>query len=125
MLKQFAAAALTLAISTGAALAQTSSTTSPTPAPATPPAASKSTAPTAQPAQPGAKTATPAKAAAIDINTATAKELAAKLPGLGEQRAEAIVKGRPYKGTDELVQKKIVPDAVYAQIKNQITVKQN
>ena len=119
MLKYLAPAALALALGAGTALAQTAT---PAPAPSTPPAVAAPTAPTAQP---GAKVATPSKAAQVDINSATAKELTAKLPGLGEQRAEAIVKGRPYKGTDELVQKKIVPDAVYAQIKDQITVKQN
>ncbi len=65
-----------------------------------------------------------AKAAApMDINTATEKELAT-LKGVGEVRAKAIVKGRPYKGKDELVAKKIVPQGVYDDIKEQIIAKQ-
>ena len=65
-----------------------------------------------------------AKAAApMDINTATEKELAT-LKGVGDVRAKAIVKGRPYKGKDELVAKKIVPQNVYDDIKEQIIAKQ-
>src|SRR5688572_9341080 len=76
-----------------------------------------------------AKAATPAPAAApkaepMDINSASEKELAT-LKGIGEVRAKAIVKGRPYKGKDELVQKKIVPQNVYDDIKEQIIAKQD
>ena len=59
----------------------------------------------------------------IDINRAKADELM-KLDGIGDARAKAIIKGRPYKGKDELVQKGIVPDAVYADIKDKIVAKQ-
>jgi competence protein ComEA len=71
-----------------------------------------------------APAAAPAKAEPMDINTATEKELAT-LKGVGEARAKAIVKGRPYKGKDELVQKKIVPQNVYDDIKDQIIAKQD
>ena len=72
-----------------------------------------------------AKPAEPAKAAALmDINSASEKELAT-LKGIGDVRAKAIVKGRPYKGKDELVQKKIVPQNVYDDIKDQIIAKQD
>jgi DNA uptake protein ComE-like DNA-binding protein len=64
------------------------------------------------------------KAELIDINTASEKELAS-LKGIGDVRAKAIVKGRPYKGKDDLVNKKIIPDAVYADIKDQIIAKQD
>jgi DNA uptake protein ComE-like DNA-binding protein len=60
----------------------------------------------------------------MDINTASEKELAT-LKGIGDVRAKAIVKGRPYKGKDELVQKKIVPQNVYDDIKDQIIAKQD
>jgi len=63
------------------------------------------------------------KADLIDINSASEKELAT-LKGIGEVHAKAIVKGRPYKGKDELVQKKIVTQKVYDDIKDQIIAKQ-
>ena len=65
-----------------------------------------------------------AKAEPMDINTASEKDLAT-LKGIGDVRAKAIVKGRPYKGKDELVQKKIVPQNVYDDIKDQIIAKQD
>lgn len=86
--------------------------------PAAPPMkASPSAAPAAAPAKDAAK------APLLDLNSATVEELS-KLKGIGEVRSAAIVKGRPYKGKDELVQKKIIPEGVYAGIKDQIIAKQ-
>lgn len=112
--------ALLACLATAPALAQT-------PAPATPtkPAAPAAAAPTA-PAKPSAPVAgapNAAKGALLDINTASAEELDA-LPGIGSARSAAIIKGRPYKGKDELVQKKIVPQNVYDGIKDKIIAKQ-
>jgi competence protein ComEA len=59
----------------------------------------------------------------VDINHASLKELEA-LPGVGEARAKAIVKGRPYKGKDDLVTKKVIPESVYGDIKERIVAKQ-
>jgi hypothetical protein len=59
----------------------------------------------------------------LDINTATEDELRA-LKGIGDIRAANIIKNRPYKGKDELVQKNIIPAAVYAGIKDKIIAKQ-
>lgn len=71
-----------------------------------------------------AKDTKDAKAAApMDINSASAKELAS-LPKIGDARAAAIIKGRPYKAKDELVDKKILSDDVYAEIKDKIIAKQ-
>ena len=59
----------------------------------------------------------------LDINSAKAEELKA-LPGIGDAYSEKIIKGRPYKRKDELVQRKILPAATYDKVKDQIVAKQ-
>ena len=59
----------------------------------------------------------------IDINRAKADQLM-KLDGIGEARAKAIIKGRPYKAKDELVDRKILTAAVYQKIKDRIIARQ-
>lgn len=59
----------------------------------------------------------------IDLNSASEKELAT-LPKIGEARAKAIIKGRPYHGKDELVEKKIISQDVYDGIKDRVIAKQ-
>ncbi len=55
----------------------------------------------------------------IDINSASKAELMT-LPGVGEARSDAILKNRPYRGKDELVSKRIVPDPLFQIIKDKI-----
>jgi competence protein ComEA len=77
-------------------------------------------------AQASASATTPApaeKAALIDLNSATKKELS-ELPKIGDARSDAIIKGRPYNGKDELVSKKILTQAIYNGIKDLVIAKQ-
>jgi competence protein ComEA len=110
---------LALSLGIGAALAAPGLAQTPQPSPSAPAAP----APEAKPPKPK-----PAPKAApttlIDINTASEEELRA-LKGVGEVRAAAIIKNRPYKGKDELVQKNIIPQAVYNGIKDKIIAKQH
>jgi competence protein ComEA len=64
-----------------------------------------------------------AKAPLLDINSASKEELA-KLPKIGEARSEAIIKGRPYSGKDDLLKKKILPKDAYNAIKDLVIAKQ-
>jgi competence protein ComEA len=63
------------------------------------------------------------RTALLDLNSATKKELS-ELPKIGDARSNAIIKGRPYSGKDELVSKKILPQAVYDGIKDLVIAKQ-
>ena len=71
----------------------------------------------------GARPAGTPQAQLIDINSAT-KEQLEPLKGIGPVRAEAIIKGRPYKGKDELWQKNVISKNLYDDIKDQIIAKQ-
>ena len=105
------ATALLIAAS-GAAFAQKQDAPKPAAAPVAAPAAKAAAAPAAE-----------AKKELMDVNSATEKELAS-LPKIGEARAKAIVKGRPYSGKDDLINKKVIPQDAYDAIKDSIIAKQ-
>jgi DNA uptake protein ComE-like DNA-binding protein len=69
-------------------------------------------------------TASKATGEKLDINTATEDQLKA-LPAIGDAYAAKIIAGRPYKAKNELVSKKIVPQATYNKIKDQIIAHQD
>ena len=67
-------------------------------------------------AQNAAMTVKQARAALVDINTATVDQLQA-VPGLGATYAKRIVGGRPYTSKRQLVTRGILPQDVYAKVK--------
>jgi competence protein ComEA len=104
-MRLLAALSLVAGLATTPVLAQTA-------APVTPakPAAPAMTAPAAPatPVKPAMPATAPAAASAtqsglLDINSASKADLEA-LSGIGAARSDAIIKGRPYKGKDDLVQ---------------------
>ncbi|OGY23252.1 MAG: hypothetical protein A2172_02675 [Candidatus Woykebacteria bacterium RBG_13_40_15] len=55
----------------------------------------------------------------ININTATEKELDS-LPGIGPVRAEKIIENRPYESIEDLLNKKVLGEATFENIKDKI-----
>lgn len=66
----------------------------------------------------------PAAPSILDINTATAAQLET-VPGIGAAYAKKIIAGRPYKSKDELTRKHVIPDGVYAKVKDHLVAKQS
>jgi len=58
---------------------------------------------------------------AINVNSASAQELDS-LPGIGPVTAEKIISGRSYTSINDLLEKKVVSEKVFNQIKDEIIV---
>jgi competence protein ComEA len=86
-------------------------------------AADKSAAAAKSDAKAADKAAAGAKAELLDLNTATEAQLKA-LPGIGDAYAAKIVAGRPYAKKDQLVSRKIIPQATYDKMKDAVIAKQ-
>ena len=73
----------------------------------------------------GAAVAGASQSPLVDLNAATEAELMS-LPGIAETRSAAIIRSRtddgPFTATDDLVTRKLVPESVYEDIKDLITV---
>ena len=85
-------AGLALALAAASAGAQTR----PAPAPPAPPASSL-----------------------LDLNTASRDDLMT-LDGIGEVRADAIIRARPFKAKTELVERRLIPEALYDRIADKV-----
>ena len=87
-------------------------------APATKPAEAAKAAPAEKKAEP-----TAAKQELLDINSASEADLKA-LAGIGDAYSKKIIAGRPYAKKDQLLTKKVVPQATYDKIKDKIIATQ-
>lgn len=61
-------------------------------------------------------------AAPIDLNSAS-RDALMELEGIGEVRADAIIRARPFKAKTDLVERWILPASLYEKIAGQVTVR--
>lgn len=68
-----------------------------------------------------ARPAAPAAPASgqIDINSASRDDLMS-LDGIGEVRADAIIRARPFKAKGDLVERRLIPEALYEKIADKV-----
>jgi competence protein ComEA len=63
--------------------------------------------------------AAPPTATLIDLNSASRDDLM-NLEGIGEVRADAIIRARPFKAKTELVERRLIPEALYDKIADKV-----
>ena len=55
----------------------------------------------------------------LDLNSASRDDLMT-LEGIGEVRADAIIRARPFKAKTELVERRLIPEALYDKIADKV-----
>jgi DNA uptake protein ComE-like DNA-binding protein len=55
----------------------------------------------------------------VDLNSASRDDLM-NLDGIGEVRADAIIRARPFKAKTELVERRLIPEALYDKIADKV-----
>lgn len=68
-----------------------------------------------RPTQPPAASA----ASLVDLNSARRDDLMT-LEGIGEVRADAIIRARPFRAKTELVERRLIPEALYDKIGDKV-----
>jgi len=58
----------------------------------------------------------------IDLNSASQGDLMT-LDGIGEVRAAAIIRARPFRTKGELVERRLIPEALYEKLSDKVTVR--
>lgn len=113
-MKTLSAVVLPAILLTAAAFAQQDQQTAPPPG-------NQSTYPsTTHKMSPSEKSDTPSEnGEPVDLNSASKKDLAA-LPGIGPDYAQTIIDGRPYKSKEDLMKKKVIPQATYDKIQDRV-----
>jgi competence protein ComEA len=109
---QIAVLFFALSLVSGASIAQTNE-----------PGTKPEIAPASSSRMPADQKSTMSKSDKLDINSATKDQLKT-LPGIGDAYSQKIIDGRPYRSKLDLIHKKIVPQATYDKIKDQIIAKQ-
>ena len=66
--------------------------------------------------------ANPPASTLVDINSASRDDLMS-LDGIGEVRADAIIRARPFRAKTELVERRLIPEALYDKIADKVTVR--
>jgi competence protein ComEA len=58
----------------------------------------------------------------IDLNSASRDDLMS-LDGIGEVRADAIIRARPFRAKTELVERRVIPEALYDKIADKVVAR--
>jgi DNA uptake protein ComE-like DNA-binding protein len=58
----------------------------------------------------------------IDINSASRDELMT-LDGIGEVKADAIIRSRPFKAKTDLVERRVIPESLYEKLADKVAAR--